>query len=105
MSKWKAAFHTRAYASFAKKGTTCVSTSAVTEVIRRSRSRCTMASAYTSARANHERTEWQRAISCATGGCFDRPAGLRSTVPVGEDTANPSKSEDYEPFNLLRLSH
>src|SRR6266480_2148153 len=56
--KWKAVFHTRRCASCTKKVTTCVSTSAVTVVIKRSKSKCMMAGAFTSEPANHAKTEW-----------------------------------------------
>src|SRR5882724_3482843 len=56
--KWKAVFHTRPCASCTRKVTTCVSTSAATVVIKRSKSKCTMAGAFTSALASHGKTEW-----------------------------------------------
>ena len=62
--KWKAVFRTRRCASCARKVTTCVSTSAATAVIRRSKSKCMMAGAFTSAPANHAKTEWQLDTEC-----------------------------------------
>src|SRR5712675_4218 len=56
--KWKAAFHTRPCASCARKVTTSVSTSAATVVIKRSKSKCMMAGAFTSELASHAKTEW-----------------------------------------------
>src|ERR1700720_2753063 len=61
-SKSRAAFHMKAYGNFAKKVTTCVSTSAVTGVTRQSKSKCTTANAFTSARANHARMGWRQGI-------------------------------------------
>src|SRR2546430_17604058 len=57
----EAVFHTRPCASCARKVTTCVSTSAATVVIKRSKSKCRMADAFTSGPANHAKTEWRLA--------------------------------------------
>src|SRR5205814_7329307 len=46
-----------------RKVTTCVSTSAATVVIKQSKSKCMAATAFTSAPANHAKTEWRRAIN------------------------------------------
>src|SRR5213078_2612813 len=59
-SKSRAAFRMKLSANYVNADTMCVSTSAVTAVIKRLRSRCTMASAFTSARANRERMDKRR---------------------------------------------
>src|SRR6266567_5505886 len=55
-SRSRAAFPTKPSANCANADTTCVSTSAATAVTKPSKSKCTMASAFTSARVNHAKT-------------------------------------------------
>src|SRR5438552_15179096 len=62
-SKLRAAFLTKLCANCAKRDTTFASTSAGTAVIRPSKSKCTTASAFTSARANHAKTARRRDTS------------------------------------------
>src|SRR5207244_767707 len=76
--KSRAAFRTRRCANCARKDTMCVSTSAAMAVIRRSESKCTMASASMLVRASHAKTEWRRGTNHETangrnGECGDSP--------------------------------
>ena len=84
-SKSRAEIRTKRCANCARKDTTCGLMSAVTAAIKRSKSKCTTASASMSAPVNQGKTEWRWDIS-RTVGCPCQPrkvSGFTESSPRG----------------------
>src|SRR4029077_8067311 len=98
--KWKAVFRTRLCASCARKVTTSDSTSAATVVIKQSKSKYTMAGAFTPAPANHAKTECPPVIDSTVGRLCQTPKrfGVSQKRPAN------SKHQFFGPLSSASFS-
>src|SRR4029077_6257125 len=114
--KLKAVFRTKPCASCTRRVTTSVSTSAATAVIKRSKWKCMMAGAFTSAPANHAKTEWPPDINphlqASVSDAKQMDPGLPSlltraaemSVTLSHENARTTKAPHFTSAALARAS-